>query len=433
MTVSQAHAVSGSAQSPSGTVDPVVNPVDEVNHFFEQAARRLELSDGCREMLKRPWRELQVQVPVRMDDGEIRVFTGYPVQHNAARGPYKGGVRYHPNADLDEVRALASLMTWKTALVNIPFGGAKGGVQCDPKALSVDELNRLTRRYTINISHLLAPQRDIPAPDMGTNAQTMAWMMDAYGQLHGHSLAIVTGKPVELGGSLGREAATGRGVVYLFLEAAKTMGLAVEGARVVIQGMGNVGSWTARLLQEQGCKVVGLSDVNGGVYNPRGLDINALLSRNGSGGPLDAYTAGEAVTNQELLELDCDVLIPAAVSNVITAANASRVKARLVLEGANHPTTPEADNVLRDRGITVLPDILVNAGGVIVSYFDWTQNLQQFRWEEDRVNRELRKILCKAYEEVRAKVEARSYTHREGAFEIGVEKVARAVELRGFV
>jgi len=342
-------------------------------------------------------------------------------------------VRYHPNADLDEVRALASLMTWKTALVNIPFGGAKGGVQCDPRALSVDELNRLTRRYTINISHLLAPQRDIPAPDMGTNAQTMAWMMDAYGQLHGHSLAIVTGKPVELGGSLGREAATGRGVVYLFLEAAKTMGLAVEGARVVIQGMGNVGSWTARLLQEQGCKVVGLSDVNGGVYNPRGLDINALLSRNGSGGPLDAYTAGEAVTNQELLELDCDVLIPAAVGNVITAANASRVKARLVLEGANHPTTPEADNVLRDRGITVLPDILVNAGGVIVSYFEWTQNLQQFRWEEDRVNRELRKILCKAYEEVRAKVEARSYTHREGAFEIGVERVARAVELRGFV
>ena len=257
--------------------------------------------------------------------------------------------------------------------------------------------------------------------------------MDAYGQLHGHSLAIVTGKPVELGGSLGREAATGLGVFYPFLEAAKTMGLAVEGARVVIQGMGKVGSWTARFLREQGCKIVGLSEIDGGVYNPRGLDVNARLSRNGSGGPLAAYSAGDAVTNQELLELDCDVLIPAALGNVITADNASRIRARLVLEGANHPTTLQADHILRDRRVTVLPDILVNAGGVIVSYFEWTQNLQQFRWEEDLVNQELRKILRKAYHEVRSKVEARGYTYREGAFEIGVERVARAVELRGFV
>ena len=429
MTVSQATATVDSAP----VANDIINPFDEVNLFFDQAAQRLELPDGCREMLKRPWRELQVQVPVRMDDGEIRVFSGYRVQHNAARGPYKGGVRYHPNADLDEVRALASLMTWKTALVNIPFGGAKGGVQCDPKALSQDELNRRTRRYTINISHLLAPHRDIPAPDMGTNAQTMAWMMDAYGQLQGHSPAIVTGKPVELGGSLGREAATGRGVVYVLSEAAKTMDMGVSGARIVIQGMGNVGSWTARLLQEQGCKIVGVSDVHGGVYNPQGLDINALLSRNGSGRPLDAYTAGEAVTNQELLELDCDVLIPAAVGNVITADNAPRVKARLVLEAANHPTTPDADQILRDRGVVVLPDILVNAGGVIVSYFEWTQNIQEFRWEEDRVNQELGKILHKAYDEVQARVIDRGYTHREAAFDIGVERVARAVELRGFV
>ena len=393
----------------------------------------MELSDGCREMLKRPWRELQVQVPVRMDDGELRVFTGYRVQHNGARGPYKGGVRFHPNADPDEVRALASLMTWKTALVNIPFGGAKGGVQCDPGALSQDELNRLTRRYTINIVHFLAPHRDIPAPDMGTNAQTMAWMMDAYGQLQGHSPAIVTGKPVELGGSLGREAATGRGVAFLLLEAAKTMDMGMNGARIVIQGMGNVGSWTARLVQEQGCKIVGVSDVDGGVYNPHGLDITALLSRDGSGRLLDRHTAGEAVTNQELLELDCDVLIPAAVGNVITAGNASRIKARLILEAANHPTTPEADQILRDRGVIVLPDILVNAGGVIVSYFEWTQNLQEFRWEEDRVNQELRKILLTAYQDVRARVLTRGYTHREAAFEIGVERVARAVELRGFV
>ena len=429
MTVSQGTVTVDSAPV---EVEPT-NPFDEVNLFFDQAARRLELSEGCRQLLKRPWRELQVQVPVRMDNGELRVFTGYRVQHNGARGPYKGGVRYHPNADLDEVRALASLMTWKTALVNIPFGGAKGGVQCDPGALSQDELNRLTRRYTINISHILAPQRDIAAPDLGTNAQTMAWMMDAYGQLQGHSPAIVTGKPVELGGSLGREAATGRGVAILLFEAAKTMDMGVNGARIVIQGMGNVGSWTARLVQEQGCKIVGVSDVDGGVYNPRGLDINAVLSRNGSGRPLDAYTAGETVTNQELLELDCEVLIPAAVGNVITVGNASRIKARLILEAANHPTTPEADQILRDRGVIVLPDILVNAGGVIVSYFEWTQNLQQFRWEEVRVNQELRKILLKAYEDVRARVINRGYTHREAAFETGVERVARAVELRGFV
>ncbi len=410
-----------------------LNPFEEVNLLFGRAADRLGLPDGCREMLLRPWRELQVQVPVRMDDGRVQVFSGYRVQHNAARGPYKGGVRYHPEAGLDEVRALASLMTWKTALVNIPFGGAKGGVQCDPNALSQDELNRMTRRYTTGIEHLIAPHRDIPAPDMGTNAQTMAWMMDAYGLLHGHSPAIVTGKPVELGGSLGREAATGRGVVIILQEVARDLSIDLKGARIVVQGFGNVGSWVVKLAQAQGCKVVAVSDVSGGLYNPKGLDVPRLLAVNRLDALPDDLPAGERVTNQEILELDCDVLIPAAIGNVITVENASRIKARLVLEAANHPTTPEADEILIDRGIVLLPDILVNAGGVIVSYFEWTQNLQEFHWDEARVNEELAKILIAAYREMRAKAKTRNLTHREAALDIGVERVARAVELRGFV
>ena len=410
-----------------------LNPFEEVNLLFGRAADRLGLPDGCREMLLRPWRELQVQVPVRMDDGRVQVFSGYRVQHNAARGPYKGGVRYHPEAGLDEVRALASLMTWKTALVNIPFGGAKGGVQCDPNALSQDELNRMTRRYTTGIEHLIAPHRDIPAPDMGTNAQTMAWMMDAYGLLHGHSPAIVTGKPVELGGSLGREAATGRGVVIILQEVARDLSIDLKGARIVVQGFGNVGSWVVKLAPAQGCKVVAVSDVSGGLYNPKGLDVPRLLAVNRLDALPDDLPAGERVTNQEILELDCDVLIPAAIGNVITVENASRIKARLVLEAANHPTTPEADEILIDRGIVLLPDILVNAGGVIVSYFEWTQNLQEFHWDEARVNEELAKILIAAYREMRAKAKTRNLTHREAALDIGVERVARAVELRGFV
>ena len=410
-----------------------LNPFEEVNLLFDRAAERLELPDGCREMLRRPWRELQVQVPVRMDDGHIQVFSGYRVQHNGARGPYKGGVRYHPDAGLDEVRALASLMTWKTALVNIPFGGAKGGVQCDPNVLSQAELNRLTRRYTTGIDHFIAPHRDIPAPDMGTNAQTMAWMMDAYGMLHGHSPAIVTGKPVELGGSLGREAATGRGVVFILQEVARDLPMDLKGARIVVQGLGNVGSWVVKLSKKHGCKVIGAGDASGGLYNPKGLDVPALLAAKGLDAPPDDLPAGDRVTNQELLELDCDVLIPAAIGNVITVENASRIRAALVLEAANHPTTPEADDILIDRGIVVMPDILVNAGGVIVSYFEWTQNLQEFHWDEGRVNQELAKILIAAYREMCAKAKAGNLTHREAALEIGVERVARVVELRGFV
>jgi glutamate dehydrogenase (NAD(P)+) len=406
---------------------------DQVNLFVNLAADRLGLTNGLRQMLIQPWRELKVQVPVRLDDGNIKVFTGFRVQHNGARGPYKGGVRYHPEADIEEVRALASLMTWKTALVNVPYGGAKGGVQVDPSQLSETELNRLTRRYTQSIEHIIAPNRDIPAPDLGTTSQTMAWMMDAYGQLHGHSPAIVTGKPVEMGGSLGREAATGRGVTYILHEAAKDLGIDTVGARIVVQGFGNVGLWTSRLMYDSGCRIVGVSGVEGGVYNPDGLDIPWLEDYQKNNGRVSGFTGGEPISNRELLELDCEVLVPAAIDNVITRDNASHIKALLVLEAANHPITPEADSILTERGVIVLPDILVNAGGVIVSYFEWTQNIQEFHWEESRVNEELRKIILKAYHEVRNRVARDGITHRQASFEIGVKRVARVVELRGFV
>ncbi len=404
-----------------------------VNVFFDRAADRLGLDDGVRELLRVPWRELRVSVPVRMDDGSIHVFAGYRIQHNGARGPYKGGVRYHPEADQEEVKALASLMTWKTALVDIPFGGAKGGVQCDPYSLSTDELNRLTRRYTVNIEHLIAVNRDIPAPDLGTNAQTMAWMMDAYSQIHGYNPGIVTGKPVELGGSLGREEATGRGVVFVMRAAAADLGLDVEGARVAVQGFGNVGSWTARAASELGCSVVAVSDVNGGVHNAAGLDIGALVRHVEEAGTVVGFPDAEPIANDELLEIDCDVLIPAAIDRVIHAGNAPRIRARLVVEAANHPLTPEADAILQDRGIAVVPDVLVNAGGVIVSYFEWTQNLYQHRWTLEEVNTELETMITKAYDAVRETALSERISYRDAAFFVGVGRVAEAARLRGFI
>ena len=410
-----------------------LSPFDEVNVFFDRAADRLELEDGVRELLRRPWRELRVSVPVRMDDGRIEVFAGYRVQHNGARGPYKGGVRYHPRADQEEVRALASLMTWKNALVDIPFGGAKGGVQCDPRTLSQDELNRLTRRYTANIEHIIGVNRDIPAPDMGTNSQTMAWMMDAYGQIHGYTPGIVTGKPVELGGSVGRDAAPGRGAVYVTAEAAKDLGLSTEGARVAVQGFGQVGSWIVRLLDEQGCKIVAVSDVRGGVYSEDGIDVHRLLEHHTEAGTVTGVAGADAITNEELLEVDCDFLVPAAINGVIHGGNVSRIKAKVVVEAANHPVTPEADQTLNDRGIHVLPDILVNAGGVVGSYFEWTQNLYQHQWDETRVNEELSKIMTRAYRNVRDMVEREGVTYREAAFTIGVGRVAHVARLRGFI
>ncbi len=406
---------------------------DEVNMSFDKAAERLKLPDGVREMLRQPWRELRVSVPVRMDDNSIRVFNGYRVQHNGVRGPYKGGVRYHPDADQEEVRALASLMTWKNALADIPFGGAKGGVQCNPGELSEDELNRLTRRYTLNIEHLIGINRDIPAPDLGTNAQTMAWMMDAYGQIHGYVPGIVTGKPVELGGSVGREQATGRGVVFVTRNAAADMGMDHSEARIVIQGFGNVGAWTAAIAGELGCTVTAVSDVSGGVYNEAGLDISALFEHKREAGTVNGFDGGEPLSNAELLELDCEVLIPAAIDRVIHQKNAPNVKAKMIVEAANHPLTPEADDIFRDRGIPVIPDILVNAGGVIVSYFEWTQNLYQHRWTLEEVNSELDAIISRAYHEVRETAQKEGITHRDAAFLIGVGRVAEASRIRGFV
>ena len=406
---------------------------EEVNVFFDRAADRLDLDDGVRELLRRPWRELRVSVPVRMDDGRIEVFTGYRIQHNGVRGPYKGGVRYHPTADEEDVRALASLMTWKNAVVEIPFGGAKGGVQCDPRTMSEGELNRLTRRYTTNIEHLLAVNRDIPAPDMGTNSQTMAWMMDAYGMIHGYTPAIVTGKPVELGGSVGRDAAPGRGAIYVMADAARDLELSTDGARVVVQGFGQVGSWIAHLAHEIGCKVIAVSDVGGGVYRETGLDVTRLVEHQREAGTVGGMPETDPVTNKDILELECDFLVPAAVAGVIHAGNATRVRAKVVVEAANHPVTPEADEILDDRGIHVLPDILVNAGGVVVSYFEWTQNLYQHQWEESRVNEELFKIMTRAYKGVREMVERDGVTYRDAAFTIGVGRVAHVAELRGFI
>ena len=407
--------------------------LDEVNIFFDRAADRLALDDGMRALLKVPWRELSVSLPVRMDNGEMLIYQGYRVQHNGARGPYKGGVRYHLEADMEEVRALASLMTWKTALANVPFGGAKGGVQCDPSSMSVTELNRVTRRYVQNIDHVLGPNRDILAPDLGTNAQTMAWMMDTYGQIHGHTPACVTGKPVELGGSAGRDSATGRGAVFITTEAVGDMDMVMKDARVVVQGFGNVGSWFARIASEQGCVIIAVSDVNGGVFNSNGLDVQALSKHVAESGFVAGFPSSEDLTNEEVLELECDILVPAAIDRVIDAGNAGKVNARLVVEAANHPLTPEADEILANRGILVLPDILVNAGGVVVSYFEWTQNLYQHRWSEERVNTELGQIMSAAYGSVREQANRLQVSMREAALMVGIKRVARVVEMRGFV
>jgi glutamate dehydrogenase (NAD(P)+) len=409
-----------------------MSPFEAATFFFHQSADRLGLRDDMREVLSTTYRELAVQVPLRMDDGKMVVLRGYRIQHNGARGPYKGGVRYHESADLDEVRALAALMTWKNALIDVPFGGAKGGVQCEPGLLSRGELERLTRRFTDMISYIIGVTRDIPAPDMGTNAQVMAWMMDAYGKKNGYSPGIVTGKPVELGGSPGREEATGRGVVICAREVAKRKGVNFEGARVVIQGFGNVGYWTAKLGAEMGVTVVGVSDVGGGVYNDKGLDLVALEGHLEDSLSLADFSGAESVTNEELLELECDILIPAAVHGVINTGNAGDIKAPIIVEAANGPTTPAADEMLNERGVTIVPDILANAGGVTVSYFEWVQNIQHFPWDADQVNLQLEKRMTRATDEVFAAA-AGGQSLRRAAFDISVKRVAHAAELRGYV
>jgi glutamate dehydrogenase (NAD(P)+) len=428
------HEQAKSAGEASGRVaTDDMTPFEAATFFFHGSADRLGLNDHRREILASSYRELAVQVPVRMDDGSITVFRGYRIQHNGARGPYKGGIRYHESADLDEVRALAALMTWKNALIDVPFGGAKGGVQCEPGLMSQDELQRMTRRFTAMISYVIGVNRDIPAPDMGTNAQTMAWMMDAYGQKMGYTPGIVTGKPVELGGSPGREEATGRGVIMCAREAAKRVGVPWRDARVAIQGFGNVGYWTAVLAEEAGAKIVAVSDVGGGVYNPKGLDIDSVSKHQKEQISVNTYPEGDPVSNEEIIEVECDILIPAAIHGVIHSGNAGKLKTKLLVEAANGPTTPSADQMLNDRGIPVVPDILANTGGVTVSYFEWVQNIQQFRWELDQVNFELKKRMTKATQQVFARSESEKTTLREAAFDIAVERVAHAAEIRGYV
>ena len=410
-----------------------LSPFESVNAFFDAGAELIRLKDEMYDVLKSSYREISVQVPVRMDSGELRVFTGYRVQHNGARGPYKGGIRYHPSADLDEVRALASLMTWKTALVDVPFGGAKGGITVDPTGMSSHELQAMTRRFTHAINHVLGVNRDIPAPDLNTNAQVMAWMMDAFSASHGYSPACVTGKPVDLGGAPGREAATGRGVVYVLEAAAHRWNIDLPQCRAAIQGFGNVGSWVARALDELGVKVVAVSDVAGGIYNGRGLDVEALGALSTAHGSVIELGGADKINNEELLECDCDVLIPAALGDVITEHNAEQVRARVLVEAANHPTNTGADKILHDMGVRVVPDLLANAGGVTGSYFEWAQNIQQFKWREDRFNDELREVMVRAFDVTAEFAERNGVDLRRAAFAIGIERVARASRMRGYV
>ncbi len=403
---------------------------------FDTAADILGLHDNIRAVLRVPQRELTVNFPVKMDDGSTRMFTGYRVQHNLGRGPVKGGIRYHPAVDLDEVRALAMWMTWKCALVNIPYGGAKGGVVVDPKQLSLGELERLTRRFATEISILLGPEKDIPAPDVNTNAQIMAWIMDTISMHRGYTVpAVITGKPLNVGGSLGRVEATGRGVSLMVREAARRLGRDLEGMRVVVQGFGNVGSTAAILLHQMGCKVIGVSDMTGGYYCPSGLDIPAMRTYTvqHSFRLLEGYNAPgvDRISGDELLELECDVLIPAALENQITERNAGRIRAGMVVEGANGPTTPDADNILTERGVTVVPDILANAGGVIVSYFEWVQGLQEFFWDEQDVNEKLERIIVGAFNEVWEMAERRKLPLRTAAYLLAVKRVADANITRG--
>ncbi|MGB0716789.1 MAG: Glu/Leu/Phe/Val family dehydrogenase [Phycisphaerae bacterium] len=397
---------------------------------FQLAADHMNLDPEVRMLLRSPYREVIVQLPVRMDDGRLELFHGYRVQHNGVRGPYKGGIRYHPEVDLNEVRSLAALMTWKTALVDVPFGGAKGGVSCDPHNMSQNELRSLTRGFTQKISLAIGVYRDIPAPDAGTNANVMAWIMDEYGKKNGYSPAIVTGKPVSLGGSVGREEATGRGTVIVTREACQAFGIPLKGARVAIQGFGNVGSWTATLIDELGAKVLAVSDVYGAIFNGNGLDIPALREHVAASGSVVGFKGSRDITNEELLALDVDILVPAALGGAITRNNAEGVKAKMVVEAANSPITPRAEEILRQRNIHILPDVLVNGGGVTVSYFEWVQNIQQFRWNIQQVNDELEKKMVAAWSSVYNRYLEDRTTLRMAAFTVALEKLAEATNLR---
>ena len=402
------------------------------NTYFDRVYDALELDPNVRSMLASPKRILTVSCPVRMDDGRLQTFTGFRVQHNNTLGPFKGGLRYDLKVDRDEVMALAMLQTWKNALVGLPYGGAKGGVVCDPRALSLGEKERLTRRYTSEILPVIGPNLDIPAPDVGTDAQVMAWLLDTYSMMVGHQeLGVVTGKPVSLGGSVGREEATGRGVMYVLAKFFETIGRKLEGARVAIQGFGNVGYHAARLLDERGANVIAICDRFGALYNASGIDVEAAGRYVRETGRLTDCPAGEAMTNDELIECDCDVLIPAAMENTLTSANAGGVRATYVVEAANGPTTPEADAILRDKDVTVVPDILANAGGVTVSYFEWVQGLDNYFWDKARVDAELKRVMDDAFGRVDALANERDCDYRTAAYGIGIGRVAEAHRLKG--
>jgi glutamate dehydrogenase (NAD(P)+) len=408
------------------------NALESALAQFDAAADSLGLDEDIREVLTTCKRELTVHFPVRKDDGTTDVYTGYRIHHNEARGPVKGGLRYHPDVDLDEVRALAMWMTWKCAVVNLPYGGAKGGVAVDPKTLSERELETLTRRFATEISSLIGPGKDVPAPDLGTNAQIMAWIMDTYSMHHGYTLSgVVTGKPVSVGGSMGREEATGKGLFYIIQETARARRMDLRECTVAVQGFGNVGSVVARFLAEAGAKIVGLTDVTGGIYNERGLDIEALWTFKKDRRPLTEAMQGDEIGNSELLELPVDFLIPAALEGQIRSDNADRVRARVVVEGANGPTTPAADAILRDRDILVVPDIVANAGGVIVSYFEWVQDLQSFFWEHKEVDVKLHRLITTAYDAVVAKSLQDDVSLREAAMAVAVNRVVEAINIRG--
>ena len=409
-----------------------LDPLENARLQFEEAAQRLKLDPSFVQIIKEPRRATIVKLPVQMDDGTFRVFTGYRVQHSIIRGPAKGGIRYHPDVNLDEIMALAAWMTWKCAVVGIPFGGGKGGIACDPSKMSQGELERLTRRYVADLIDVIGPESDVPAPDVNTNEQTMAWIMDTYSMHARHTVtSVVTGKPLELGGSAGRREATGRGVLFVIREAAKKIGLSLKGAKVVVQGFGNVGSVAADLLVKDGALIVGVSDVKGGVGNPKGLDLPALMRHLSEKKTVAGFPGGTPVEGKKILELPCDILIPAALENQITHVNASRLSARIIAEGANGPTTHQADKILNKAGVVVIPDILANSGGVTVSYFEWVQDRQGYFWREQEVNERLEHIMVTAFNDVARMAEEHKVSLRVAAFMLAIKRVVDAIQLRG--
>ncbi len=416
----------------SVTPETEVNPWASQEARFDIAARKLNLDDGMWKVLRMPTREITLHIPVQMDDGRIEVFTGYRVQHSVARGPGKGGIRYAPDVTLDEVRALASWMTWKCAVVNIPFGGAKGGIIVDPKLLSQNELERMTRRYTAELVEFIGPERDVPAPDVNTNEQVMAWIMDTYSMHVRHTeTAVVTGKPLDLGGSRGRREATGRGCMLVCDQAIRRLGLERERTRVIVQGFGNVGSNSAHLLYRAGYQVIGVDEYDGGIYNAKGLDVPALMEYRLANGTLQGFPGGEHRPKQQLLTEDCEILLPAATENQITSHNAARIRAKIVCEGANGPTTSAADEILQEQGIFIIPDILANAGGVTVSYFEWVQDRQGYFWKESEVNEQLQHVMETSFHDVVAYAERHNVNNRIAAYMLAIDRVAFSIKLRG--